>query len=134
MGYFNDRVDFETLKGKTLKDIQRGDRELAFVTDGGETYRMLHLQDCCESVYIEDICGDLDDLIGSEILKAEEVTSSNHHPDEVQSTETVADREWGWESFTWTFYKLSTIDGDVTIRWLGKSNGYYSERVDLVKE
>ena len=67
MGYFNDRVDFEILKGKTLKDIQRGDRELAFVTDGGETYRMCHLQDCCEDVYIEDICGDLDDLIGSEI-------------------------------------------------------------------
>ena len=77
---------------------------------------MYHAQSCCESVAIEDIVGDLDDLTGSPLLEAEEVISC---PD--PSTNPSG------ESATWTFYKFGTASGSVTIRWYGTSNGYYSE-------
>ena len=116
----NTYLGVEELLGKTLAKIaQNGDDELYFTTTDGTTYKMFHFQDCCESVYIEDIIGDLDDLVGSPLLMAEEVTEAGE--DEY------------YESSTWTFYKFATLKGYVTIRWFGESNGYYSESVDFVK-
>lgn len=125
MGFFDWKtVPFESLKGKVLERIDRkGDEELHFITNDGEHYRMYHEQDCCESVTIEDIAGNLDDLIGTPITMAEE--AQNYDPGPL-------DGEWD-ESYTWTFYKLATINGYVTIRWYGSSNGYYSESVDFEK-
>ena len=85
-----------------------------------------HDQDCCENVQIEDICGDINDLVGSVILNAEEV-SNDEYEKEWESTQEYI------ESFTWTFYKFATQKGYVDIRWLGESNGYYSESVEFVK-
>lgn len=113
----------DALIGKTLAAVTlAGDNEtITFKTSCGETYQMFHGQDCCESVSVEDVVGDLGDLVDSPILQAEEVSSENEPPPRYA------------ESYTWTFYKLATIKGGVTIRWLGRSNGYYSERVDFVK-
>jgi hypothetical protein len=109
------------LVGKTLESVVRdGDEAILFVTVDGPDYRMWHRQDCCESVCIEDVNGDLQDLVGTPILGAEELTN------EPEPKEPHDD-----ESQTWTFYRLSTIKGTVTIRWYGSSNGYYSESVDF---
>lgn len=113
-------VEMPDFLGKTLTAIEKSEDEIKFTGSNGEQWLMHHEQDCCEDVTIDDICGDLDDLIGSEILEAEEVSSegegakSDYH-----------------ESHTWTFYKMSTLNGGVTIRWYGASNGYYSESVSI---
>ncbi len=115
---------FTELLQKTLLSIENIDNnELVFKTTDGDTYVAYHPQGCCEHVRIEDINGNLDDLIGSPIYQAEEATNSE---------DTFGLIEYP-DSFTWTFYKLATIKGYVTIRWLGESNGYYSERVSFVK-
>jgi hypothetical protein len=117
-----DWAEVSELVGKVLTEIEvnEGRDEIYFQTADGETYHMWHMQDCCESVSIEDIIGDINDLIGSPITMAEEVTEAGE------------DTEWG-DSSTWTFYKFATNKGYVTIRWLGESNGYYSESVDFGK-
>lgn len=117
-------MGIEILKGLTLRAIEVLDDQLAFVTVDGRQFLMYHQQDCCESVSIEEIIGDLDDLIGTPILEAEEACSSNETPPGIEGP------EWS-ESYTWTFYKLGTIKGFVTLRWYGSSNGYYGESVDI---
>jgi hypothetical protein len=123
MGY-EDRVEFSTLLGRTLASVTGavGDEAMDFVTDDGETFRLYHYQDCCERVSVEDIIGDLSDLIGSPIVLAEESTS-DADPEGYNPESTYR------ESFTWTFYRIATAKGHVDIRWLGESNGHYSESV-----
>jgi hypothetical protein len=113
------------LIGKTLTKVTGGvgDEQITFEVEGGCDYRLYHSQDCCESVSVEDICGDLSDLVGSPITQAEESSSSNEYP------EGVPEPEYKDESFTWTFYRIATAKGLVVIRWYGSSNGYYGESV-----
>ena len=118
-------AEMSDLIGRVFTEVvgEKGDDVFQLKCAEG-VFTFFHQQSCCESVEIEDITGDLSDLIGHPILLAEESTNCDDHPEGV---------EMGCDpdSFTWTFYKLATIKGYVDIRWLGRSNGCYSERVDL---
>ena len=73
---------FEDLVGKMLiKAENLDDEELVFTLDNGKAYKLYHEQDCCESVRIADIVGDLEDLIGLPILMAEAVSNRSETED-----------------------------------------------------
>lgn len=88
--------------------------EIIFTCDDGSKYRMYHDQDCCENVYLEDINGNIDNILNSEVLRFDEKEENNPNAS---------------ESGTYTFYTIATIKGYVDLRWNGESNGYYSESV-----
>ena len=109
-------VGISDLLGKTFTRVTDSSSEgdLVLYLPDGSSYRMLHMQDCCEDVNLEEIVGDLADLENSPILVAEEIDYTD-----------------GNSEGTRTFYKLATIKGYVTLRWYGTSNGYYSETADV---
>lgn len=117
-------VDFEILEGLTFTAVKKQQNYnkdyLLFIETNGRAFIQFHEDECCESVNIEDINGSLTDLENSPILLAEEVFSNEEPAPEEDP-----------EHYTWTFYKLSTVKGSVTIRWYGTSNGYYSETVSF---
>lgn len=112
------------LLGQTLASIVNLVDTIVMVTTAGDCYELHHNQDCCETVKVDDIVGDLADVVGSPITMFEEVSNkdiedkpdSDHH-----------------DSYTWTYYKIGTAKGDVNIKWFGSSNGYYSEEVNMRK-
>lgn len=117
------------LLGKTLVSIKKHDDfgdhgvSVTFATSEGDEYVMQHHQDCCESVWLEDVVGEFDDLLGSPLLVSEEVSSAEPPPAEYTRS----------DSYTWTYYNMATIKGSVQFRWFGTSNGYYSERAELYR-
>lgn len=114
--------DVSILLNETLVkiDVEKSMMSITFFTKSGRVFKMYHEHDCSEHVSIDDIEGDLDDLIGYPLTISEESTNR-----EDSFGRTVDD------SFTWTFYRFATIKGWCIIKWLGESNGYYSEAVDF---
>jgi hypothetical protein len=94
----------DTLIGKTPVSVQHNQDydQVEFSFSDGSRFVLLHIQDCCETVEIKQIDGDLDDLSGAEIIMAEVVTNID---------DDVVDQ--------WTFYKFATNKGYVTISWSG---------------
>jgi hypothetical protein len=116
-----------TMLGETISRIdgKKGEEEMIFHAISGKRFVFYHQRSCCESVTIEDISGDLSDLIGCPIAQAEVVSSP------AQTDDCNYNYDGYHSSHTWTFYKFATQKGYVTVRWLGESNGYYSEEVDF---
>ena len=122
MAIIEDQV-FEELIGKTLTAIKVDEKYAAwilFVVSEDEKYLLHNDEADCNDVQvtIDDINGDINDLVGSPLTMAESVSN--------EAFEKSQDAEG-----TWTFYRFATVKGYVDIRWFGTSNGYYSETVTL---
>lgn len=109
------------LLNNTFVDIKvYEDKEVHFIREDGSRVIMYHQTDCSETVFLEEVIGDLDNLLNIPITMAEEVK---------QDLDDYADAE-----IMWTFYKLATVKGYVTLRWYGDSNGFYSVSVSIYDE
>lgn len=104
--------NFFELKGQILTSIAVSDEQVNITTNKGK-YFIHHEQDCCESVYVDSHSGNAEDLFGHEITLAEE--------DSWQEDGTV------------TQYVLEAGGHRFEVRWLGQSNGYYSETTSFCK-
>jgi len=125
MIYWDKDVALAELEGKVIKEIvglEKESDEVRIFTECGKEYLFYHDQNCCESVALNDFDGCADDMIGATIISAEAVSNkdSGEKPSEYA------------DSWTWTFYKIETTKGGILMRWLGESNGYYSESVSFV--
>lgn len=118
----SDYKTIQELEGKTLTKVEHNNEEVVFDCSDGSRFQMYHSQDCCESVWLDRIDGDLQKLIGNKIVKA--VEQPGHEFDPQASRESV----------TFTDFVLTDDMGrEVTLHWIGESNGYYSESVYFVK-
>jgi hypothetical protein len=120
--------EFFDFRGKKIVELigfEVGSDHATLVDEAGDRYVFWYQQDCCASCSIEDICGDVDDLVDTHVISVEQI-SNFLNEDELK-------KRWEYEpeSYTWTFYRFITGKGVVTVRWLGTSNGYYSESVSF---
>lgn len=127
MYYIDKHIELSELIGQTFHFIYVGGRELVMNSTSDRTFKLYHPQECCENVTLEEVIGDLEDLIDSPILQAEQSTRA------LQDNEEAPRYRYKDDVSEWTFYKLATNKGYVTLRWYGSSNGYYGTQVDLIE-
>jgi hypothetical protein len=115
--------ELEKMKGQTIKQVdglEKYSEQVSIKMNSGECFVFYHSQSCCETVQLEDFDLEAEELEGAIVLDA--------------YLETNSEDSTGIEypnSFTWSFYRIVTNKGTLCMRWLGKSNGYYSEEVDI---
>lgn len=116
----------ELLHKTITKSEQIDDDQIKFYLSDGAVVTLQHDQDCCESVRIVDVDGDINNLVGY-VHEAEVITNDNFQP---KMTEGDDDLYYD-DAVLWTFYKIGTENEFVNIRWLGTSNGYYGIEVGV---
>ena len=107
---------FEQIQGMTITAVvYKETNESLLIHLNTHVLEMIHHQDCCETVYLADVVGSFEDLIGYPILEA---------------SESFVDISTEVMSSTASYYNFKTVKASVQLRWVGESNGYYSETVD----
>jgi hypothetical protein len=116
MNKYNYSID--SLVGETLSfiDIDDDNNEILLTTESERQIKIFHQQDCCESVFIDSTDGDWSELLGKVLIEV---------------TKDVISDETECESSTHTKLIFRVDDATVVSRWVGYSNGYYSENVDI---
>lgn len=121
---FDRNAEFSALVGETLtmvEGMRDNSGEVMFACKSGKVFRLYHYNECCENVRLFDTVGDVSDLVNGKAINLAEEVSNIEAPDYEPSD----------SSHTWTFYRLQAGGCVVTLRWLGESNGYYSESVSF---
>ena len=112
---YRSTAKFEQIQGMTITAVvYKETDESLLIHLNTHVLEMIHHQECCETVYLADVVGSFEDLIGYPLLEV---------------SETIVNNEIG-ESSTASYYNFRTVKASVQLRWVGESNGYYSETVD----
>ena len=114
-------VEFSDLVGEVLDavDIDREENQILLTARSGRKFLVYHEQDCCETVAISGQDGSFDKLIGKPLIEARDFA--------VDTGESESDSQ------TTTTLVFRVDDQTVISRWVGDSNGYYSESVDIAE-
>ena len=107
------------LVGKKLTRLD----DSSFEVDTGHAFVIYHAQDCCEACYPVSIIGPLAEILGKP-LTAFWIDIDCDAPIGEE------DRVYN-ESYTWSHVNFQAGDLLVTIHWLGESNGYYGENINI---
>ena len=115
-GGYSQPISIDQIKGMTITAVvYKETNESLLIHLNTHVLEMIHQRDCCETVYLADVVGSFEDLIGYPLLEVSE------------STVDIGDSDI---SSTASYYNFKTIKASVQLRWVGESSGYYSETVD----
>jgi hypothetical protein len=114
-----DMDKFKDLVGRKIKSISVHPYEVHFELDKGERYRLYHSQDCCETVGVNGVFGDISSIVGGDVTQAIEEVFSDHDPEGYVREE----KEYRDYSYTWSIFKLVTTYGKLEIRFWGNPTG-----------
>lgn len=118
------QTTLDTLIGEVLTYVDTNDKNdvIMLTTASGRIIKIYHEQDCCEIVQIVDMEGKWHDLIGKVIVETRHESVEDRDPPEPTN---------GSQTHTTLTFKAD--DATVISRWIGDSNGYYSESVDIAE-
>lgn len=123
-------MEMKTLVGETLTHIDVFSEEILLTLESGRKVKVYHSQDCCENVWLENVEGDFKELVGKVLIDVSEEVDPDG--DQVFAAHDEA-REYPAESKTNTRISFVVDGATVITRWIGESNGYYSEGVTFAE-
>lgn len=115
-GQYASTSKFEQIQGMAITAVvYKESDESLLIHLNTHVLEMIHHQDCCETVYLADVVGSFEDLVGYPLLEVSETIVNTGNSD---------------ISSTASYYNFKTVKASVQLRWVGESSGYYSETVD----